>query len=110
MTTCAKDLLRRSLVREALHVLVAIDTRKLHRAVDGVLKLLAIHKERDLFAVHIFCQRCVAVAGEAVFIFELVLGASGEDRAEQKDREGTEQDPAANFHAYEETPDAIRSR
>jgi hypothetical protein len=36
-----------------------------------------------------------------------VLGASGEDRAEQRDREGTEQDPAGRFHAYEETPDAI---
>jgi hypothetical protein len=32
-----------------------------------------------------------------------VLGASGEGRAQQKDRKRTEQDSAGNFHGYEET-------
>jgi len=96
-------------VRQALHVFVAIDTRKLHRAVDRMLKLFAINEQGDRFAVDVFCERRIAVASEAVFIFELVLGASGESRAQQKGRERTEQDPAGNFHAYEETPYELES-
>jgi hypothetical protein len=38
-----------------------------------------------------------------------VLGTNGEGRAQQKERKRTEQDPAGNFHAYEETPDAFGS-
>ena len=91
-------------MREALHVLVAVHACKLHRAVDGVLELLAIHKQRNLLAIHVFGQGVVAVASEAIFVFQLVLGASGEGRAQQKEHERTEQDPAGNFHDYEETP------
>ena len=44
------------------------------------------------------------MAGEAIFVFQLVLGANGEERAEQKEDKRTEQYSAGNFHAYEETP------
>jgi hypothetical protein len=43
------------------------------------------------------------MAGEAIFIFQLVLGASGDNRAQQKECERTEQDSAGNFHVIEET-------
>lgn len=43
------------------------------------------------------------MAGETVFIFQLVLGASGEGRAQQKECERTEQDSAGNFHGDQET-------
>ncbi|MBS1803182.1 MAG: hypothetical protein JST28_07420 [Acidobacteria bacterium] len=47
----AKDLLRRRLVRETFHIFVAVDAGQLHRAVDGMLKLLAVYEERHLLAV-----------------------------------------------------------
>lgn len=105
----AKNFLRRRFVREALHVLVAIDASQFHRAVDGVLKLLSIYEQRDWLSIHIFAQRCVTVTGEAVLIFQLVLGANGEGRAQQIESQRTEQDSAGNFHAYEETPAAFES-
>jgi hypothetical protein len=77
--------------------------------VDRVLKLLAIDKQGHLFSIDVLRQRGVTVAGEAVFVFELMLGANGERRAQQKERERTEQDSAGNFHGYEETLDALRS-
>ena len=97
-------------MRETLHVFVAVNAGKLHRAVDGVLEFLAINKQRDLFAVQVLAQRVVAVASEAIFVSELMLGTNGEDRAEQKEHQRTEQDPAGSFHGYEETPDATESR
>jgi len=90
---------------ETLHILVAVDAGELHGAVDRMLEFLAIHKQRDWFAVDVLGQRCIAVASEAIFVFQLMLGASGEGRAQQKEQTRTEQDPAGNFHAYEETPD-----
>ena len=105
MAAAAENFLRRRLVHEALDVLMAIDAGKFHRSMDRVLELLAIDKERDLLAVDVFGQRRVPMAGEAILVFDLVLGANGEGRAQQKKCERTEQNPAGNFHAYEETPD-----
>ena len=65
---------------------------------NGMLELLPIDEQRDLFAIYIFGQSVVAVASEAVFVFRLMLGANGESRAQQKDRERTEKDSAGNFH------------
>jgi len=101
----AEDFLRRRLVHEALDVFMAIDAGKLHRSMDRVLELRAINEERDLLAVDVLCQGCVAVATEAVFVFDLVLGANGDGRAQQKQCDRTEQNPAGNFHDYEETPE-----
>lgn len=109
VATDAENLLRRSLMHEALYVLVAIDAGKLHGTVDRVLKLLAIHEQRNRLTVDVLGQRCLAVASQAVLVFELVLGANGEGRAQQRQRERTEQDPAGNLHDYEETPDAVVS-
>jgi hypothetical protein len=63
-----------------------------------VLKFLTVDEEGDRLAVDVFGQRAVAMAGEAVFVFEFVLGTSGEGRAQQKESERTEQDSAGNFH------------
>jgi hypothetical protein len=99
----AQNFLRRRVVREALHVFVAVNARKLHGGVDGMLQLFRVDEERDGLAIHFSGEGGVTVAGEAIFIFQLVLGASGEGRAQQKDRKRTEQDSAGNFHGYEET-------
>ena len=98
---------RRRLMRKALHILVAVDARKLHGAVDGVFELFCVDEEGDGLAVDVGRERRITVAGEAVFIFQLVLGASGEGRAQQKECERTEQDSAGNFHAIEKTPMAM---
>ena len=103
------DLLGSCFVYKALHVIVAVHAPQFHRAVYGVLKLLAIYEERDQLPIDIFGQRRIAVTGEAILIFQLVLGANGEGRAQQKENRRTEQNPAGNFHAYEETPDAVIS-
>jgi hypothetical protein len=103
MTISAQDFLGRRFVCQAFYILVAIHARQLHRAVDGMLELCCIHEERDLFAADVGCERRITVAGEAVFIFQLVLGASGESRAQQKKCERTEQDSAGNFHDFEKT-------
>lgn len=68
----ARDLLRRRLMHKALYVGVAIHARK-HRAVHRVLQLARIHKQAVRLAVHVLTQRGVAVAREAVLIFQLVL-------------------------------------
>ena len=74
-----------------------------------MLEFFAIHEQRNRLSVDVFGQRCVAVAREAVFVFQLMLGTNGEGRAQQKDRERTEQDPAGTFHEYEETLDEVSS-
>ena len=67
------------------------------------LSFFASTKRDDRLAVDIGGEGGVTVAGEAVFVFQLVLGASGEGRAQQKECERTEQDSAGSFHAIEET-------
>ena len=106
----AKNFLRRRFVREALYVLVAVHAREFHGGVDGMFQFLRVDEERDRLAVYVLGQGGVTVAGEAIFIFELVLGASGEGRAQQKQCERTEQDPAGNFHAIKETLSTLRVR
>ena len=64
-----------------------------------MLQLLRVDEERNGLAVDVSGEGGVTVAGEAVFIFQLVLGASGDCRAQQKERKRTEQDSAGNFHA-----------
>jgi len=104
MAVSAENLLRWRIVRQALHVFVAVHTGEFHRAVDGVLELLAVNEKRDGLAVHIGGEGRVTVAGETIFVFQLVLGASVEGRAQQKERKRTEHYSAGYFHVYEETP------
>jgi hypothetical protein len=66
-----------------------------------------VDKEGDRFAIHVRCEAGFTVASKAIFVFQLVLGASGEGRAQQIDRQCTEQDPAGYFHAIEETPSEL---
>ena len=98
MAIGAQHFLRRRLVRKALHILVAVHAGQLHGAVNRVLHLFCIDEERHRLSVHVGGEGRVTVAGEAIFIFQLVLGASGEGRAQQKEYERTEQDSAGNFH------------
>ena len=53
MAVSAEDLLRLRLVRQTLHVLVAVNACKLHRSVDRVLELFRIHEKRHGLAIHI---------------------------------------------------------
>ena len=103
MAIRAENFLRRRFVRETLHVLMAIHASKLHGGVDGMLQLLRVDEERNGSAVNVGGQGGITVAAEAVIIFQLVLGASGEGRAQQKECERTEQDSAGNFHGDQET-------
>ena len=100
----ARDLFRRLVMRQALHVFVAVHAGEFHGRVNGVLELFRVHVEREGLAVYLGGESCVTMAGETVFVFQLVLGASGEGRAQQKERQRTEQYSAGNFHAYEKTP------
>ena len=95
----AHDLLRWRIMRKALHVLVAVHASELHGSMDGALEFLSVDVERNGFAVDLGGQTRIAVAGETIVIFQLVLGANGEGRAQQKERERTEQYSAGNFHA-----------
>ncbi len=81
MALHAPDLLRWSLVHQALYILVAIHTRK-HRAVNRMLQLAFVYIQADLLAIHILCQRRVGMAGEAVFTFEFVrcVSLTGQDK------------------------------
>ena len=108
MAIGARDPLGRRLVYQALHVFVAIDTRK-HPAVDRLLQLFCIDKETDLVSVFIGGQRGIGVAGETIFVFRFLFGASEESAAKQKN-ERREQDSACNFHGLEETllPELMR--
>ena len=72
MALRAGHLLRRHIVRQALHIRVAIHAGE-HAAVRRMLELGAIHKQADLLAIHILGQRFVGVALKAVFILDLVL-------------------------------------
>ncbi len=47
MAIGAENLLRRRLVGQALHILVAVHAGQLHRAVDGVLELFGVDEQRD---------------------------------------------------------------
>ena len=72
MAPAAGNFLGRRIVRQALHIGVAIHARK-QPPMDGVLQLPRIHKQAHRLAVYISRQRLVAVAGKAVRILELWL-------------------------------------
>ena len=55
VTVCTTYLGRRSLMRKALHILVAIDTTE-HAAMDRVLQFALVHKQAGLFSVHVLRQ------------------------------------------------------
>ena len=67
----------RSLMRKALHVLVAINTTE-HASMDRVFQFALVHKKADLLSVHIFCQRIVGVTDKAISVFKLLSGTCGE--------------------------------
>ena len=85
----ARDPLWRRLVHQALHIGVAIDARQRQRSVNGVLQLAFIHKQADRLAVHVLGERVVAMAGEAVLIFQFVLGLNGAGEKRQKDNKAS---------------------
>jgi len=101
MALRASDLLRRRFVDQALHVLVAIDATE-HSAVDGMLQLVFIHEQADLAAVRIFTQCGVGVAGETVFVFQLLLSACGRGPYKQQYEKNKCEGSSGCVHAYEE--------
>ncbi len=77
----ATHLGRRRLMREALHILVAIHAAE-HAAMDRVLQLVLVHKQADLLSIHILRQRVVGVASKAIRVFKLLppTGCGGPDQ------------------------------
>jgi len=101
MALRAGDLLRRCVVRQALHILVAIDAGE-KIAVDGMLQLGFIHKKADLLAVHFRGQSGVGVAGQTVLIAQLVLSASRKGAGKQARKGCQGKDILGGFHNFEE--------
>ena len=83
MAVGTRDFLRRRFVREALYVLVAIHAGE-HGTVHGLLELCRIDAKGFLLTVGLCGESLVRVAGETIFIFGLMFGASCEDPAKQK--------------------------
>ena len=92
-----RNLFRRGFVDQAFYIFMAIDAGE-HGAVDGMLQLFRIDEQADLVSVLIGCQGGIGVAGEAVFVLQLMFGASCKAPAEQNE-ERREQDSAREFHA-----------
>ena len=83
VTLHTRDLLRRSLMNQALYIRVTIHAGE-HRGMNGMLKLGLIDIQADLLAALVLGQSRVGVASEAVFVFELVLGACGTSPNDQR--------------------------
>jgi len=79
----AGDLLRRALMDQALDILVAINAGQ-DIAVDRMLQLAWVHIQANLFSIYFRCQSGVGVAGEAILVAELMLGASCTGAEEQR--------------------------
>ena len=74
VTPGAAHLLRRLLMHQALHVVVAVHARK-HASVHRALELVLIDKEAHRRAIRVRRgQRGVGVTGEAVCVLELLRG------------------------------------
>lgn len=99
VATCTGEFLGRCFVGQAFDVGVAVDACE-HGAVDRVLQLGRIDKQAVRLAVDGFGDRGVAVAGEAVFIFELVLGMKRRGPDERRHNETTRQQPTNRIHVF----------
>lgn len=90
----AGDFFGRLVVRQALHVLVAIHAGE-HGAVDGVLELVFVDVEADHRAVYVLGEGGIAVAGETVCVLELLrVGGTGKKRK----RQCPKKDRSSNIH------------
>ena len=77
-------------VCQAFDVGVAINACE-HAAMHGVLQLACIDEKAVRFSVYIFAQRGVVVAGEAVLIFQLMLGIENRNAKKKTEEKGSEQ-------------------
>ena len=99
---CAANLPGRGVMRQALHILVAINASE-QIAVDRMFQLAFIHIKADLLAVHLRGQGGVGVAGKAVFVLELMLGASRTGANKQRYGESLGEGFPGRGHAFEES-------
>lgn len=99
MASVAGEFLRRSLMRERLHVGVAIDAAE-HGAMNGVLEFGAVDEKAVRLAVHCLRQGRVAVTGEAVFVFQLVFRQEGRCRERQEQNNTACEKPAYRVHTF----------
>ncbi len=94
----AADFLRGRLVRQALHILVAIHAGE-HAAVDGMLELALVDEEADRRSVLVRGgERGVGVAGEAVRVLELLRGVCGRGPGKKKENERANEKTSCNVH------------
>jgi cbb3-type cytochrome oxidase cytochrome c subunit len=89
-------------MRQTLHIRMAINAGE-HIAVDGMFQLPSIHKQARLLAVHFRRQGGVGVAGKAVFVLELMLGASRTGANQQRQGERLSEGSFYTGHAFEES-------
>ena len=102
MALCAANLPWRGIMRQALHILMTINASK-HVTVDRMFQLAFIHIKADLLAVHLRGQGGVGVAGKAVFVLELMLGASCTGANKQRYGESLGEGFPGRGHAFEES-------
>ena len=98
----AGDLLRGALMRQALHVGVAIHAAE-HRAVNRMLELVRVHAQADRLAIHLCHEGGVGVAGKAVAVLELMLGMSRARPDQQGQGKRLSEDSSGGVHDLEET-------
>ena len=91
----------RRIVRQALHIRVAIHAPK-QPPMDRVLQLPRIHKQAKLLSIHIGRQRLIRVAGKAIRIFKFLrtMRHGGPDKQRQTER--IDRNSSCSVHAYEE--------
>ena len=88
---------------QPFYVLVTVHAGK-HAAVDGVFQALAVNKQADLLAVDLCRQGVVAVAGEAVFVCQLMFGAGCSSAQKKRKEEGLYENFSSGIHSLEEIP------
>ena len=81
---------------------MTVDARE-HAAVNGVLELVVVNKESDLFSVLFFGQSRVGVAGKAVTVLELVFSAKRRDQGKQSEGQRGRKNSSGRMHILGES-------
>jgi hypothetical protein len=103
MALGAGDLPGRGLMRQALYILVAIHAGE-YATVNRMPQLAFIHIQADLPAIHLRGQGGVGVAGKAIPVLELLLGAGRRTPGKQQQAKSWGKDFLGQIHAFEQTP------
>ena len=100
----ASDFRRRLLVRQALHIRVAVHATE-HRPVNGMLQLRLVNIQAHRLAVHVLCQRGVRVAGKAIFVLELLRAVCVPGPKKKKSSNRASRKSILGLHVPKQMPD-----